>query len=223
MLVPLIEILYLGSTWALDGLAFYELQNSQSFFDQEFDKVEDVCLSSKLLDYQSKLFSNGFLVSLLDNTRLSKECNKKILEALSAKKVTNSHSLFFLHILYQHLNAYKKGIWKLWNNYTPFSSTITCCIYIVLYWPRPPTPVLLVTGLCCLLMAKEIYLKYTVHWVRSQSYRRKAFFFSRNKAFTLEFLFSDLTRGTTSHLCQLLWQQHCHKEYFIANMGYSCN
>lgn len=76
-LVPLIEILYLDSTWALDDIAFYELQNSQSFFDQEFDKVENVCLSSKLLDYQSKLFSNGFLVSLLDNTRLSKECNKK--------------------------------------------------------------------------------------------------------------------------------------------------
>lgn len=111
-LVPLIEIRYLGSTWALDGIAFYELQNSQSFFDQEFDKVESVCLSSKLLDYQSKLFSNGFLVSLLDNTRLSKECNKKILEALSAKKVTNSHSLFFLHILCQHLNAYKSRYLK---------------------------------------------------------------------------------------------------------------
>lgn len=111
-LVPLIEILYLGSTWALDGIAFYELQNSQSFFDQEFDKVENVCLSWKLLDYQSKLFSNGFLVSLLDNTRLRKECNKKILEALSAKKVTNSHSLFFLHILYQLLNVYKNRYLK---------------------------------------------------------------------------------------------------------------
>lgn len=76
-LVPLIEILYVGSTWPLDGIAFYELQNSQSFFDQEFDKVENVCLSSTLLDYQSKLFSNGFLASLLDNTRLSKECNQK--------------------------------------------------------------------------------------------------------------------------------------------------
>ena len=103
-LVPLIEILYVGSTWPLDGIAFYEWQNSQSFFDQEFDKVENVCLSSTLLDYQSKLFSNGFLVSLLDSTRLRNAIQN--LRSTVTKKVTNSHSLFFLHILYQLLNVY---------------------------------------------------------------------------------------------------------------------
>lgn len=96
---PCFEKLYLGSTWALDSTAFYKLQNSQSFSDQEFEKVEHSCLSSKLLDHQPKLFSNDFLVSCLDNSRLGKEYNKN-LKSIVSQESDQLPQYFFLHILY---------------------------------------------------------------------------------------------------------------------------
>lgn len=128
--------------------------------------------------------------------------------------MTNSHSIFSFIFYIQLLNLCK-------NRYY-FPGTIICYIYIVLYWLSVSYSSAFVPVLCCPLMAKEIYSKYSSHWgEKSKSHSRKSFFFSRNTAFRLEFLFSVLINDPTSQLmCQLLWERHCHIQYSIANLGY---
>lgn len=91
-LTPFPGKLYLAHCGHLMALLFHKLQNSHGFSNQKFEKVENFSFSSKLLDYQPKLFSNDFFVNHLDNTRLRNII--QILKVLSTKKLTNSIASF---------------------------------------------------------------------------------------------------------------------------------